>query len=561
VSVSGVVGASAVAAAALYQGIHIGRLRARSNGSYDLLALLPLVGLFLIGLSAASQELISAEPLSAEAASAPVILGGLYLFLLGLSVRGWGLAGVERAVFSPRDSEKRSPLVVGERITLQPGMVVPVDARVTSGSVALQERYLSPESRFRVRDETEIVFAGSSIIGGKAEAVALAQPQDSCLARLEAAVSPELDGAQMALAQSDAQTGRYVGYAMLFCSVSAGIFWNERGAAPSSVLFAAGLVLFSAALGLSADIVYSSFARLVRQWATRGFVLLRGDSCESLAQVKEVAFDPSVVGVTSLCQVRSLELLDDRINREALCTTLASLLGRADDAAFAAVGDYCASVAGPSLEPQRVIELHEYDGWGVSGALKGVEFSIGSEGFLVERGIMIQPTDSEQAVKANERVVLVAIDSDVIARFTVAYGQRELVEASAEGDSEERSWSDSPDTVAAVATLEQRDLAPNLLLVRGEESIALGRQHSLQVAPLSKDSLRPPQGTVLSLTSNYAPLAELLRDCREHRKWALLCRTIIAAAGVFLVASVFVGLKTVIVPVVVLSLITLLVLL
>jgi hypothetical protein len=434
--------------------------------------------------------------------------------------------------------------------------VVEVDSRVSAGSVAVQERYLSPVTSFRVKDESEVLYAGSLVIGGSADAVALSDFNGSCLRRLERSVAVHLEEAQSALLVQDAHVTRLVGYGLLFFSVSAAIFWNERGVSPAVVLAAAGLVLFAATLGLVADLVYASFTGLVRGWARKGFVLLSGQSFDILAGTKDVAFDPSTIFTPELCRVRELEILDDRINREALCSTLASFLGRGEDVGFVAFGNYCAVVS-ENIAPERVVDLREYPGVGVCGSIKGVEFSIGTEGFLVERGIMMQPSDGLAAVQPQERVLLVAIDSDVIARCILSFGQVGLISH----DDHQGEWPDEPETVASLATDEQRDFGADVLLVRGAESAALGRSHAHEVAPLAGDSLRPPQATVLSLTTDYSELAELLRDCREHHKWAGLCRALIAAAGIIAVASIFAGFTSIWIPLVLIPVITVLVLL
>lgn len=553
VSMVGVTGAVCVTVAALYAALHGVSSKTRERNVFDLLS---LGGLLLLGLSTMVTFFLGDAEFSPHALAAPLVLAGVYAGMRGVAARAWERSGVGSSAFFPPGRSSFPTIAQGGVVKLQRGQVVEVDSRVSAGSVAVQERYLSPTASFRVKDESEVVYAGSVVTGGSADAIALTDSNGSCLSRLERSVAVMLDEAQSALLVRDAHITRLVAYALLFLSVSAAIFWNERGVSPAVVLAAAGLVLFAATLGLVADLVYSSFTGLVRGWARKGFVMLSDRSFTVLAGTKDVAFDPSTLFAPELCRVRELEILDDRINREALCSTLASFLGRSEDVGFVAFGNYCSEVA-TSITPERVLDLREYPGVGVCGSIKGVEFSIGTEGFLVERGIMMQPSDGFAAVQPHERVLLVAIDSDVIARCVLSFGQASLVSH----DDHQSDWSDEPDTVAGIATADQREFSADLLLVRGAESAALGRSHAHEVAPLPGDSLRPPQATVLALTADYSGLAELLRDCREHHKWAGLCRALIAAAGVVTVVSVFAGFTSIWVPLVLIPVITVLVLL
>jgi hypothetical protein len=556
-------GAVAVIVFAFYSGVvgatrRVGFNRDAGVSRETVFGLLPLGGLVLVGLGGLVPLVLGDTEFHPQGSAAPILLAGIYLLTRGFAARGWIKTGVYEPVFFPSLATLQggdiNSIVQGATLKLQAGSVVPVDVRISSGSVGVQERYLSPLTSFRVKDETEVLYAGSLVTGGSAEVVALTDSASSCLRRLEAGVREQLAEAQSALLVRDEPTARLVAYALLFCSVSAAIFWNERGVSPAVVLEAAGLVLFAATLGLVADHVYLSFTGLVRGWARRGFVLLGAESFDVLAQIKKVVFAPEVVFSPSICRVKELEILDDRINREALCSTLSSFLGRADDVGFAALGNYCAVVS-PSANPERVLDLREYASVGVCGAIKGIEFSIGSEGFLVERGIMMQPSDGTASVAPNERVLLVAIDSDVIARCILSYGQQGLV-SEEEG---EGTWDDADDTVATVASPEQGEFGDGTLIVGQVDSLSgSGSARTHRVVPLSVGSLRPPRATVLSLTQDYSALSELLRDCREHLKWAGLCRALVAAGGIIAVTAVFAGFTSVWVPLVLVPLVTVL---
>jgi hypothetical protein len=549
----GLIGATVVSAVAVQ---HWFRTTSFRREEVDPLSLLPLAGLGLLGLSTVCQFFVGDVEPHPEVSAAPLVLAGVYFLLRAAAVRGWLLAGVSDSPLFPASSAHQLVVTAGQQLSLGVGDVVPADCRIHRGSLAVQERCLSPITHFRVKDETEVLFAGSTVVGGSAECVALTTVKDSCLRRLEFAIKDGLHSAEYLYRLSDTALTQLYAYAVLFLSIAAAISWSERLGSPTAVISAAGLVLFSGSLGLVIELVYAAHARLVRQWAGRGYVLFSKESCQVLSNVNEVHFDPSTIDINSLCTVREVELLDDRINREALCGALLSILGRAEDAALGTFGDYCAQVS-PHASSERVVDLREYEGWGICGAVKGLEFSIGSEGFLVERGIMVQPSDNIISTRANERTIFVAIDHDVIARCVVSFGQEELAAADGVGS----VWADCDGIQPKVASLESRNLPPDALLVRGNDSDALVRSHVPSASWLRKDSLRPPHATLVMLTNSLRGLPELLTECRDGLKWARLCRGLVVSTGVLLVAAVFIGLVTPIVPLVLLPLVTLLVLL
>jgi len=89
----------------------------------------------------------------------------------------------------------------------------------------------------------------------------------------------------------------------------------------------------------------------------------------------------------------------------------------------------------PSLLKEFSISMNIL-GEGICGVLRGVDLTIGTEDFLIERGIHFQPTDSVDPSHF-ERTLFVAIDADVIAHFKVILArldQVKLIEQSKESD-------------------------------------------------------------------------------------------------------------------------------
>jgi hypothetical protein len=190
-----------------------------------------------------------------------------------------------------------------------------------------------------------------------------------------------------------------------------------------------------------------------------------------------------------------------------------------------------------------VLDLREYEGRGVCGSVKGVEISIGSEDFIVERGIMLQPSDIVTPA-ADERVLLVAIDNDVIARFWLHYGQSDLV-----SESVVSPW--PTDVKVCASTGVQGEITPDTLLIRGKESEVLGRSAVLEVARFSGERFELPKATFVTLSASLRQLPGLLDDLRSYARSLARLRLVIAGIGVVCLVAFLGGLLSALVPAVV----------
>jgi hypothetical protein len=239
--------------------------------------------------------------------------------------------------------------------------------------------------------------------------------------------------------------------------------------------------------------------------------------------------------------VKELNLMDDRISEHSLCSCIASIVGRAEDPALATIGDYCQRVVG-NVATERVVDLHEYEGRGICGTVKGIEFSIGSEDFLVDRGILIQPTESAVEEGSDDRIVLVAIGDDLIARFWVAFGQVDLL-------TEESLHRWPKHLHGRLLESTERELPGDTLLVRGDESDVVGRSHSPEVALLKPNTLEVPSTSLVALTPYVDLLPALIKECRAHVHEVLRARAWILFATFVSVCLVFAGFVTPLIPI------------
>lgn len=521
----------------------LGELLRNSSRRYSPLTFVPATGALLVSAAAVVAAFVpggGASAIGPDLLGGPALAVGAVLVARALISRIWEQAD-QMVSLVPNFPLDAKIVAEGEVFPLTPGIIVPTDGRIRAGTCAVLERYLSPEAHFRVKDETDVVFAGSYVLSGEASVQALTSSYDSCLKRLEQAVLPGLRWVEESLKRDHDHIVTPLVYVLLFCFVSSAIFWDERGASGATILLAGGSILTVALLLQLGEALYATRSRLVRAWAQRGFLINSAKAWTELYNVRTIAYDPSRLGSGTACHVKEVNLMDDRISEHSLCSCIASIVGRAEDPALAMIGDYCQRVVG-NVPTERVVDLHEYEGRGICGSVKGVEFSIGSEDFLVDRGILIQPTESAIEEGSDDRIVLVAIGDDLIARFWVAFGQVDLIT-----DEAMHRWPKHLHGRLLEST--ERELPADTLLVRGDESDLVGRAHSPEVALLKPNTLDVPSTSLVALTPYVDMLPALIKECRAHVHQVLRARAWILFATFVSVCLVFAGFVTPLIPV------------
>lgn len=504
----------------------------------------PFIGLPFIGsllITGGVLGLVWRDPssLSMLVVAGPLVAAATLFFGRALSIRGTNLGRGDFSYLFPRSIDLARDIQQGAPVALKAGDIASVDLRITRGSAAVDERILTTVPNFRIREEDEIIYSGSEIIAGSVEGVALSSTQDSSLQQLQKALAPMIEEAQNSLKREDASAARGTALALVFLAIAGAISWNERTSIVEMSLFAAGVVLLGGSICQVSDLLYGLRRNLVQRWLRHGFVLSSAHACKNLSGISKILVDPSRIEAGSRHVVTHLEVLDDRLSHGALCDFLSSLLGRAASPELAVAGEYCRHHA-TRLSVERVLDLREYEGRGICGTVHGIELSIGNEDFLVERGIMVQPSDGEALGEAHESIVLVAIDDDVVARFWISSSQEHLVA--------EDSHASRHGIPYQLSTGVAQELSADTLLVRGRESDLVGQIARHDVALFSPKEAEIRRSTVLALVPEVGGLSDLIAECRSQCKLVERTRILIGFSGLVLVASVFAGFITPAVP-------------
>ncbi|RMG42095.1 MAG: hypothetical protein D6719_07280, partial [Candidatus Dadabacteria bacterium] len=305
----------------------------------------------------------------------------------------------------------------GDVFRVEAGQVVPVDAVIVSGSAELKEVRFSGLSRYAVKSAGQEVYCGSIVVVGSFTCRATASYFDSTFPGMKQILIERLS-------REEGRLDRFFKYEVLLSvvliltGVLTGVVWYFKTGSVFLALSLASAVMFCT-LGYRAFFYLSS---LPARWVFKAFsagVLLKGSEVLSrLKGVRTLVFDYSAELSCGVPEVKTFELIDSRVDQQALFDALLSLCGGSDEEIDIMLAEYCRSkVKKPSLK--LVDECRVYPGKGISGIIESCEFSVGTEEFILARGVQLQ---ASEVLVGDENIqpIYVAVEDDVIARFSIS---------------------------------------------------------------------------------------------------------------------------------------------
>lgn len=498
---------------------------------YDLL---PLggVGCFIaavvVALIGDETDLVSALVASSPAFAA----GAMWLGRLAILSRA---EARDVKFFSQRKRSGRiSPtLKSGDRFSVKAGLELAVDSRIESGSVGIDETLFSTVPTFKIKDEEDVIPAGSTVLTGLGEVIALSDADGSSAGQLERAFGSQIRESAQGLLTEDSSASRWTTLVLFFGAVFAAIFWSERSVSLIEPLMACGFVLLQGCVLQISQYLYLRRRVLVDEALRQGLVLRGPQVCRQLSLVDAVEVDASRIAAGLLPRVVDFKIVDDRLEREAFCNFIVSLLGRAEDPYLVAFGEYLRHQIG-TISTERVLDLREYPEKGICGTIHGVELSVGTEAFLVERGIMVQPSDLESEYEEASSTIYVAIDDDIVAHADFRSDQEDVVPL-------EEPCTTRDGVVVRVSPGISRDLPWSTLLVRGKESDVVSVNAPLQEGAFSPERGSLPETQLVSLSAAVAPILSVIHACKVEARAIERYRMVVGISGIISVVAAFLG--------------------
>ncbi len=335
----------------------------------------------------------------------------------------------------------------GDRLRVRPGSRIPTDAKIVSGETTCDESLLTGEPLPVARGPGDRVLGGA--INGPAVLVieAIADPHDALVARIARLVR-DAHAKRAPIEQlADRISAAFVP-AVLLVALFAFAGWAMFGPQPRlalGLLSAVSVLVIACpcALGLATPL---SMTVAIGRGASAGILVRSADSMERLARVRTVVLDKT--GTLTLGKPRitaAVAVADGRIDEADSPEALTSAAGHNASAhpalhqlllhaASLEAGSehplaraFAEAAAGLSLPPAS--DVRAVVGRGISGRVAGSETLLGSERFLVERGIDPAVTLAgvpaaaaalERAREAGATIIAVAVDGRLTGFFAVS---------------------------------------------------------------------------------------------------------------------------------------------
>ncbi len=301
-------------------------------------------------------------------------------------------------------------IVIGDKLSVRPGEVIPVDGIIIEGQTTLDESSLTGESLPIDKKVHDTVMSGAVNIDGalviRATEIAENSQYQQIIKLVKNAASTESPFVRL--------TDRYaVPFTVLsFCI--AGSVWAISGdplrflqvivvATPCPLLLAAPIALIS---GMSRS-------------AKHGIIVKTGSALERLAQAKTFAFDKTGTLTRGLPEINDITVFKPFKKDEVLAAS-ASLEQSSTHILAKAIVD---EARHKKLAVIKVKNLQESSGQGLSGRVGGKQVLVGKLDYLVETGIELPKQFSEKSVKTT--ATYIAINGQFAGIITFADHVRE----------------------------------------------------------------------------------------------------------------------------------------
>lgn len=343
------------------------------------------------------------------------------------TLQGWKQEGKVR-VAAPTPGTwqlvARHQLEAGDIFRIEEGDIVPLDGKIVAGGCDVLERRFSGYPSPRLRDQGQMVYAGSVVRHGFADCEVVNIAEDTGFSYFTSALSKTLNEP----IESDyrgfrAQQG--VNFGLILGAIVATATLIMRGESTLFALNVASSILFLTFIPTILNTFFILRRVILTKLFERGVLLRSAAVIEKLSKVSTLFIDYPCPPSATQQKVMAFDILDERIERESVLAVLLSLLSGSEDEVHRAVSQHLRD--NPSTRPTiRHVRHFQYHptlvgsgSGGVTGVIEGAPFVFGNEQFLLDQGVQIQASDVEN-IDNDEELLFLAVHDEVIARVRVS---------------------------------------------------------------------------------------------------------------------------------------------
>ena len=328
---------------------------------------------------------------------------------------------------------------VGDTLLLRPGDIVPVDGRVVSGELAVDESVLTGEAMPQRRQTTSEVFAGSTIGSGSAAVEVKHVGANTNLAEIGRLIERARSDRPRIAQLADRIAGRFVMAIFAVALLTAAIWLIIDPTQAFEVVLATLVVTCPCALALATP---AALATATSQLARNGFLLIRARVLDVLAGQATFVFDKTGTLTAGRPQVVATEIFrrDGTDPSRHWLAVANAMETRSEHVLARAFTGYGTGLEASNFTMQA--------GFGVEAEVAGERYRLGSQRFVGQ--LCRLPDYSPDTDGATE--IWLADSSGPCARFRIADQLRD----------------DAASTVAAL-----RNLGYRLVVASGDREVAV----------------------------------------------------------------------------------------
>ena len=267
-----------------------------------------------------------------------------------------------------------SELHRGDRVKILPGHAVPADGRVAAGQAEVDESMLTGEPLPVPKEVGGTLVAGTVVHGAALEMEVLAVGVETQLARMAQLVAQAQGSKAPAQDLADRISAVFVPAILLLAALTLGGWWWYQGALVLAWRPAVTLLVIACpcALGLATPVAVMVG---LGSAARRGILVRDAAALEALGKATDLAFDKTGTLTEGRPRLRRIHAIGDA-EESALLRVAASMEG---DSEHPIARGLRAAFAG---QPAEVEGFRAHPGGGISGAVSGVTYRLGSPAFL-----------------------------------------------------------------------------------------------------------------------------------------------------------------------------------
>ena len=363
---------------------------------------------------------------------------------------------------------------IGQVVRVRAGECVPLDGQIISGVAELEEQRFSRSGGLRLRMSGDEVFSGSPLHLGQIEIKVTNSLADAVITTF---INEAETGRRAATTENERflTAGVWLTLVATFAAVC-GVIAIERGVSSANALMLVAAAALAPVYARYLE-VFQDFPALLRRAAFNRGVHLREslETFKRLTQCRTFIADSGVM-LGEGWRVAEVVLLDQRFDRLNFLGLVRSLLSRAEFISRSSDESHAEGLIYEKIEQYvraqdelvplfEVRDFAEYTGLGMHANVRGADISLGTEEFLIERGVTIETGDVIETNQQRE-VLYFSINADLVGRIELVRG------GTAEGE-------------ALVSQLRQDGIKFRLCSTAPATSVdALGKELGLELASI-----------------------------------------------------------------------------